>query len=251
MRRLTPARVGLGRVGHALPTEEVLRFALAHAEARDAVHLRLDVDRIVGDLEAAGFDTCRVQSAAADRATYLARPDLGRRLCEDGRRALASGAGGCDVALVLADGLSSPAIEAHAVPLLSALRPRLAASNLSVSPAVVASEARVALGDEIGAILRARLVLVLIGERPGLSAPDSLGVYLTFAPRPGRTDAERNCISNIRSAGLGYELAAFKAAWLIDQALSRQLTGVALKDESDATLLSAGVPRLPQTSNEP
>jgi ethanolamine ammonia-lyase small subunit len=238
VRRLTPARVALGRAGSALPTAEVLRFALAHAQARDAVHIPLDLGPLEAEIRAAGFDTLSVESAAADRATYLARPDLGRQLAAPSRALLRNqGQTGANLAVVVADGLSSPAAASHAAPLLRALSPRLAESDLTLGPVVLATQARVALGDEIGAILHARAVLMLLGERPGLTAPDSLGAYLTFAPRSGRTDAERNCISNIRPAGLSYEVAAFKLAWLIGEALKRQITGVALKDQSDARQL--------------
>lgn len=249
VRRFTPARVALGRAGSALPTREVLRFALAHAEARDAVRLPLDIAALEAAILAEGFATARVASAAPDRTTYLARPDLGRRLSEASRAVLvAFGGAPVDLALVVADGLSSPAVAAHAAPLLAAIRPWLAAAGLSFGPVLIAGQARVALGDEAGALLGARAVLVLIGERPGLSAPDSLGAYLTFAPRLGRSDAERNCVSNIRPAGLSYDLAAYKLAWLLDQALTRRLTGVALKDESDDRLVE-GRPPLPSLAS--
>jgi ethanolamine ammonia-lyase small subunit len=242
VRRLTPARVALGRTGSALPTEEVLRFALAHAQARDAVHIPVDLDRLEAALRAAGFETLQVESAAVNRVTYLARPDLGRRLAEPARALLRNGRRlQPHLAIVVADGLSSPAAVAHAAPLLAELAPRLEKSGLTTGPIVIATQARVALGDEIGFLLRARAVLVLIGERPGLSSPDSLGAYLTFAPRVGRNDADRNCVSNIRPAGLSYDLAAFKLAWLIDQAFQRQLTGVALKDDSGTLLLDGDV----------
>ena len=243
VRRLTPARVALGRTGSALPTAEVLRFALAHAQARDAVHIPLDLGPLEADIRAAGLDTLRVESAAVDRATYLARPDLGRQLAASSRALLGDrGAVGSDLVVVVADGLSSPAAAVHAAPLLRALSPRLARSGLTLGPIVLATQARVALGDEIGAILDGRAVLILLGERPGLSSPDSLGAYLTFAPRSGRTDAERNCISNIRPAGLSYEVAAFKLAWLVGEALKRKITGVALKDASDARQLEMAEP---------
>ena len=243
VRRLTPARVALGRTGSALPTAEVLRFALAHAQARDAVHIPLDLGPLEADIRAAGLDTLRVESAAVDRATYLARPDLGRQLAASSRALLGDrGAVGSDLVVVVADGLSSPAAAVHAAPLLRALSPRLARSGLTLGPIVLATQARVALGDEIGAILDGRAVLILLGERPGLSSPDSLGAYLTFAPRSGRTDAERNCISNIRPAGLSYEVAAFKLGWLIGEALKRKITGVALKDASDARQLEMAEP---------
>lgn len=239
IRRFTPARVALGRAGAALPTREVLRFGLAHAQARDAVHAAVDIAALEAGLAAQGSPTFRVESAAPDRVTYLARPDLGRRLSERAREALSGETWpGCDLAIVLADGLSATAIDRHAVALVATLLPRLAVDpRRSALPIVLATQARVALGDEIGQIVRARLVLVLIGERPGLSAPDGIGAYLTLDPKPGRHDAERNCVSNIRPEGLPLDLAAAKIAWLVGQALHRGITGVALKDESDALLL--------------
>jgi ethanolamine ammonia-lyase small subunit len=243
--RWTPARIALGRSGASLPTREVLEFALAHARARDAVHTALDVQAIRDQLAALRLESLEVVSDAPDRAVYLRRPDYGRRLA-GASRAMLDGLPqqkGCDLALLIGDGLSAAAVHAHAVPLLAALLPR--AADLQLSPVIVARGARVALGDEIGERLRARAVAVLIGERPGLSSPDSLGVYLTFAPRVGRSDAERNCISNIRAEGLSYQAAAFKLAWLVREALRRGLTGVDLKDESDLALPAAApVPRL-------
>lgn len=234
LRRLTAARVGLGRSGASQTTADTLAFALAHARARDAVHDALDAERLTADVAALGHAVLRVHSAAPDRRTYLLRPDLGRRLAAGSRL----GAGGAfDLALVAADGLSARAVQAHAAPLLAALAPRL--GGLALSPVVIAEQARVALGDAIGAGLKARAVLVLIGERPGLSSADSLGAYLTFDPQEGRTDAERNCVSNIRPEGLGYEAAAHRLAWLIGEALSRRLTGVGLKDESDLATIAA------------
>lgn len=235
LRRLTSARVGLGRSGASQTTADTLAFALAHARARDAVHDALNVGRLAGDLAALGHAVLHVRSAAPDRRTYLLRPDLGRSLAAD---AGLDAGGPFDLALVAADGLSARAVQAHAAPLLAALTPRL--EGLTLSPVVIAEQARVALGDAIGAGLKARAVLVLIGERPGLSSPDSLGAYLTFDPRSGRTDAERNCVSNIRPEGLGYDAAAFRLAWLIREALSRRLTGVGLKDESDLATVAAG-----------
>lgn len=239
LRRFTPARIGLGRCGPALPTREVLALGLAEARARDAVHAPLDVARLASDLaEAAGPGAASpvvVHSQAADRRTYLARPDLGRRLDPAHRERLR---GPVEVALVVADGLSALAVQRHAPPLVAALRAR-SPERWGRAALVVALQGRVALGDEIGEALGARLVVVLLGERPGLTAPDSLGVYLTFAPRPGRTDAERNCVSNVRPAGLGADEAAARVDWLAAAALSRQLTGVGLKDESDAALGAA------------
>jgi ethanolamine ammonia-lyase small subunit len=237
-RRLTPARVALGRAGNALPTSEVLALALAHARARDAVHIPLDVAAIEQACRGLGFDTIRVSSAARDRETYLRRPDLGRRLNRGDAARLSGGSQPFDLSFVIGDGLSSPAVQANASLLLEALKPYLNRSKLSVAPVVIAEQARVALGDEIGASLRARMSAVLIGERPGLSAYDSLGVYLTYAPQIGRSDAERNCISNIRPAGLDYQTAAKRLFWLIEEAFRLEKSGVALKDSSDLPVLA-------------
>lgn len=230
---LTPARVGLGRAGASMPTKALLDFTLDHARARDAVHSALDVRAMISglnDLGVRAFDVC---SRAHNRQDYLRRPDLGRALDPASHDLLASHRGKpCQVAIVLADGLSPTAVNAHAIALVRSLIPRLAAEGIEIGHAVVASGARVALGDEIGAILGVRMIAMLIGERPGLSASDSLGAYLTFAPKPGRTDAERNCVSNIHGSGLGYDEAAFRIAWLIREGLAREVTGVALKDES-------------------
>lgn len=238
---LTPARIALGRAGASLPTREVLALALDHARARDAVHLPFDADGVARDIEALGFATVIVDSQARDRATYLRRPDLGRRLTGPSRQMLASRAQpGERVVVVVADGLSSAAVHAHAAPLVAALALRLKADGLSAGPVVIAHQARVALGDEIGELLGAELVVLLVGERPGLSSPDSLGAYLTYAPRVGRTDAERNCVSNVRSAGLSYAEAAHRIAWLVGEALRRLGSGVALKDESPPLAALAG-----------
>ncbi len=239
---LTPARIGLGRAGTALPTREVLALGLAHARARDAVHLPLDVAAVSARIAALGLEAAQVESAAADRSTYLRRPDLGRRLSHAARAGLAPVP--CDLALVVADGLSSAAVHAQAAATIAALMPHAAAAGWSIGPVVVVTQARVALGDEIGEALRARAVAVLIGERPGLSTPDSLGIYLTHAPRVGRTDAERNCISNIQPRGLSPEQAAHRLAWLLREALRRGLSGVALKDESDLIAATAPPPVL-------
>ena len=232
---LTPARIALGRAGPSLPTREVLAFALDHARARDAVHIPFDAAAVAGQVEALGFETLQVESAAPDRATYLRRPDLGRRLAAKSRAWLErQPRSEPDVLVVVADGLSSTAIHAHAAPLLAALAPHAAAQRWRVGPVVLAHQARVALGDEIGAVLGARFVVLLVGERPGLSSADSLGAYLTFGPRVGRSDAERNCISNIRPAGLSYADAAARIAWHVGESLRRGYSGVALKDDSAA-----------------
>ncbi len=241
---LTPARLALGRSGASLPTREVLKLGLAHARARDAVHAAADFDALRSGLAALGRDTVEVESAAPDRATYLRRPDFGRRLSARSRALLQGmGPAGAGVCVLVADGLSASAVDLNALPLLGALLPRLALRGSA--PVVLVRQGRVALGDEVGAILGARLTVMLVGERPGLSAADSLGAYLTFAPRIGLTDAARNCVSNIRSGGLVPEAAARKIAWLVDRALALSLTGVALKDDSDAGPLSPA-PEAPQ-----
>ena len=235
---LTPARIALGRAGAALPTAEVLRFALDHARARDAVHAALDVAALATSLEALGHGVLQVESAAPDRATYLRRPDLGRSLSEVSRARLAGrDRPPVDLAIVVGDGLSAAAAQTHAAPVLAGLASKIARAGWTMAPVVVVRQARVALGDEVGELLRARMVVVMLGERPGLSSPDSLGIYLTHGPRPGRADAERNCISNVRPAGLGYGPAAFKLGWLLAEALRLGLTGVGLKDESDLARL--------------
>lgn len=230
LRTLTPARIGLGRAGSGLPTSELLAFGLAHARARDAVHAALDAERLAQELKSLAIDSVTMQSRATDRQTYLRRPDLGRRLSNE----MLLSKNQKQIALVIADGLSALAVQRHAVPLVQTLI-ALAPQRWAGAPAVIALQGRVALGDAIGERFGAQLVVVLIGERPGLSSPDSLGAYLTFAPRVGRTDAERNCVSNIRPAGLGYEAAARRIDWLAAAALARGLTGVGLKDESAGT----------------
>ncbi|MFG1478864.1 ethanolamine ammonia-lyase subunit EutC [Xanthobacter sp. V4C-4] len=241
--RHTPARIALGRTGASLPTEEVLRFALAHAQARDAVHMPFDAATVETEIRALGFETLRVESAAPARDVYLRRPDLGRRLSEQSRTRLAARQGPpVDLALVVADGLSAAAIHAQTAPFLAAFKPWIEQQGWSLAPVVIAAQARVALGDEVGELLNARALAVLVGERPGLSSPDSLGLYLTLAPRVGRTDAERNCISNVRAEGLSHPLAAFKLAWHLKTALRLGLTGVGLKDESDLLLIEGTPP---------
>jgi ethanolamine ammonia-lyase small subunit len=239
LRALTRARIALGRAGGSLPTVELLGFSAAHAAARDAVWSALDLDALAAAVAPAGLPVVRVRSRAVDRATYLQRPDLGRRLDPAGEAALgaarAGGAGGeaagCDVALVLADGLSATAAQLHGPSLVLALVPRLRARGLRPGPLVLAAQARVALEDPIGAALGARAAIIFLGERPGLGVADSLGAYLVFGPRPGRTDAERNCVSSIRPDGLPVPAAAELLDWLVSEALRRSLSGVELKDE--------------------
>ena len=246
LRALTGARIALGRAGGSLPTAELLGFAAAHAAARDAVWSALDADLLAAALAPAGLPVVHVGSRAPDRATYLQRPDLGRRLDAASEAALraARPAGGCDVALVVADGLSATAAQRHAPALVGALAPRLRARGLRLGPLAVARQARVALEDPAGEALDARAALILLGERPGLGAADSLGAYLVLDPRPGRTDAERNCVSGIREGGQPVAAAAALLEWLVAEALRRGLSGVALKDERGA-LDAAGGGALP------
>lgn len=245
LRRFTPARIGLGRAGISLPTVAQLDFQLAHAQARDAVHRPLDTAALCTDIEQLGLTTLPLHSAAASRAVYLQRPDLGRRLDEQAVCRLnepvawsVAPAGASPTRLVFAvvDGLSALAVQRHAAPLLAAVLPLLAdgGTGWSCGPVAVVEQGRVAVGDAIGERLGAELVVVLIGERPGLSSPDSMGIYLTWAPRVGCSDAERNCISNVRPEGLPCTDAAARLAWLLHEARRRRLSGVALKDESVA-----------------
>jgi ethanolamine ammonia-lyase small subunit len=236
----TSARISLGQTGPSIPTREQLRFQLDHALARDAVHAQLDVTTILRRLEQRGLSAIALQSAASDRRTYLRRPDLGRRLHGDFARILEhhtyDAAQPPDVVFILADGLSALAVERHALPLLDATLP-LISNPCSLIPLV--QNARVAIGDEIGERLHAKLTVMLIGERPGLSSPDSLGVYITWEPRVGRSDAERNCISNIRAEGLSYVDAAARIVYYIHESQRLRTSGVALKDPA-LPLLSAG-----------
>lgn len=248
LRRHTAARIALGRSGASLPTQEVLGFGLAHAQARDAVHLPLEVDALRQALQADGWPVLQVRSAAPDRAAYLARPDWGRRLhADDAAQLDAAAQGAPDVVFVVSDGLSSSAVQRHAVPLLQTLRPLL--HSLSVAPVVIATQARVALADEVGERLGARMAVSIIGERPGLSSPDSLGVYLTWQPHVGRSDAERNCISNIRPEGLPVGAAALLLSATLRAALQAQLSGVALRFDPSRALAADGAAR--HITNDP
>jgi len=232
LRPLTPARVGLSRTGVSLGTRDLLDFQRAHAHARDAVHARLDSTALAAEIESGSRPgVLRLHSAAANRPEYLQRPDLGRRLNEASRAILAEQpTHPVDLALVIADGLSALAVERHVPALLLELLPRV--SDWELAPICIVEQGRVAIADEIGAALNAQISVILIGERPGLSSPDSLGAYITWDPRPGRTDAERNCISNIRAEGLSYAQAAAQLDYYLNQARIRRLTGVALKEET-------------------
>ncbi|MDI9246388.1 ethanolamine ammonia-lyase subunit EutC [Marinobacter sp. CHS3-4] len=243
--QFTDARIGLGRAGVSLPTSKLLEFQLAHARARDAVHFPLQVDRLINDLgqepaiAALGQPIC-LQSRAADRLTYLQRPDLGRQLCPSSQSDLAQNSADgqpADLSIALVDGLSPTAVQQHAAPFLATLLPVLRdATTLKhwrLAPLALVEQGRVAIGDEIGASLNARVMVVIIGERPGLSAPDSLGVYLTYEPKVGKHDAQRNCLSNIRPRGLDFHQASQKLAYLLSEADQMATSGVALKDRTE------------------
>ena len=239
LRRLTAARIGLTRTGASLATGPLLDFKLAHARARDAVREPLDEARLTADIAALGLPVVAVASAAADRQRYLMRPDLGRRLAPGAEATLAPHGSSFDVVFVVADGLSARAVQTHAKPVLADVLPRLRVEGWRIAPLVIARHGRVAIGDEIATALSADCVVVLIGERPGLTAPDSMGAYLTWQPGLRTTDADRNCISNIRPEGIGYGDAAFKLAYILRSMRARRLSGVQLKDDSDWLLIGA------------
>jgi ethanolamine ammonia-lyase small subunit len=233
LRRLTAARIGLRRAGASLATRDMLDFQLAHARARDAVHTPLDAAKLAADLSALGLPVISIASAAGDRQTYLMRPDLGRSLAAGADAELAAQRGDYEIAFVVADGLSARAVQVHAEPVLARVMPVLRAEGLKLAPLVIVRHGRVAAGDAVALALGAKSVGVLIGERPGLSAPDSMGAYLTWQPQAGTSDAGRNCISNIRPEGIDYDAAAFKLLHLLRAMRARGLSGVALKDDSD------------------
>ena len=233
LKRFTRARIALGRVGSSLPTKEILNFGMSHAMARDAVHLALDEEALKIQIESLGCDVIRLHSRAPDRASYLLRPDWGRRLNDQSAQLLIDQVKkSVDVSIVIGDGLSSLAVQRHATPMLQAILQSIP-SQWKIGPVVIASQSRVALADEVGSLMNAKIVILLIGERPGLSSPDSLGIYLTYQPKVGCSDADRNCISNVRPEGLSYEAAARKLIWLTNQSMRLKVSGVALKDESD------------------
>jgi len=254
LRALTPARVALERSGVSVTTHHALAFSLAHAQARDAVHSALAVPSLMAALRERGLTALAVRSAASNRTEYLRRPDLGRTLASSSAELLAARRGedrkpGAVVSVILGDGLSALAVERHALSLLDALLPLLRptadasatkAADWALAPVIVAEQARVALGDAIGVALEANVTVMLIGERPGLSSPASLGAYITWAPRPGRTDAERNCVSNVHTDGLGYAAAAAKIAWFVTEAQRLGLTGVDLRESNMPRLSESG-----------
>lgn len=229
----TAARIAQGRTGHSLPTSALLSFQLDHARARDAVHSALDTAALLGQLNALQAGTLLLHSQANDRQRYLQRPDLGRKLNDTSRENLRGPENrtGFALCIVVADGLSAMAVNQHAVPLVAGLVAGAKAQNWSIAPVCVVEQGRVALGDEMAHGLQAEMLVVLIGERPGLSSPDSLGAYLTYQPRPGLTDESRNCVSNIRPAGLSHEYAVQKIMYLLTEMKRRRLSGVLLKDD--------------------
>ena len=249
LRRLTPARIALGRAGTSLPTGAQLDFQFAHAQARDAVHLSLDADELAAGLTERGHQVLQLHSAAADRHTYLQRPDLGRRLDAASVQTLRdyphAHPGGYDLAVVIADGLSALAVQRHAAPMALKIAEQCQAEGWSLGPVALVEQGRVAVADEVAELLGAKMVVILIGERPGLSSPDSLGLYFTYAPKVGLTDAFRNCISNVRLEGLSYGLAAHKLLYLMREACRRKLSGVNLKDEAEMVTLEGGTPSSP------
>jgi ethanolamine ammonia-lyase small subunit len=241
LRAFTPARVALGRSGDSLPTTRVLEFQLAHARARDAVHTRFDAERVAGEL---GRKSVILESQAADRTDYLANPQHGRELAASSRARLQAGT--YDAAVVIADGLSATAVHAHAAGLARTILAAL--PRLAWSPTTIVRNGRVAIGDDIADALGAEMVAVLIGERPGLSSADSLGIYLTFRPRPGTTtDADRNCISNVRPDGLPLADATHRLAWLMTEARRLKLTGVGLKEDAPEAALPGMAPLRPDS----
>jgi len=243
LRRLTPARIALGRTGTSIPTRAQLDFQYAHAQARDAVHLPFDHAALNSQLAERGHESLLLHSAAIDRNSYLQRPDLGRKLSDASAKNLRDYAtahpGGVDLVIVIADGLSALAVHRHTLPFLARLEEQIAAEGWTVAPVILVEQGRVAVADEIGELLGAKMTVILIGERPGLSSPDSLGLYFTYNPKVGLTDAYRNCISNVRLEGLSYGMAAHRLLYLMREACRRQLSGVNLKDEAQVQTLES------------
>lgn len=243
LRRLTPARIALGRTGTSIPTRAQLDFQYAHAQARDAVHLPFDHAALSSQLAERGHESLLLHSAAIDRNSYLQRPDLGRKLSDTSAQTLREYAsahpGGVDLVIVIADGLSALAVHRHTLPFLARLEEQIAVEGWTVAPVILVEQGRVAVADEVGELLGAKMTVILIGERPGLSSPDSLGLYFTYNPKVGLTDAYRNCISNVRLEGLSYGMAAHRLLYLMREACRRQLSGVNLKDEAQVQTLES------------
>ena len=241
LRQYTEARIGLSTTGSSLGTEDLLKFQADWAQARDAVYYAVDFNALADKFADAGLSSVCVTSSAPSRAVYLRRPDLGRALSDDGRRKLLGlKETSPDIAVVVVDGLSGLAVSEHSPSLVRAFSELAASQNWRLSPIILAEQGRVAIGDPIGHAVSARLTVVIIGERPGLSAADSLGVYITYNPSNTRTDAERNCISNIRPGGQDPEAAAATMVYLIREALKLQVSGVQLKDNSNLAIESSG-----------
>ncbi|WP_419708387.1 ethanolamine ammonia-lyase subunit EutC [Pseudomonas sp. NFX224] len=245
LRRLTPARIALGRTGTSMPTRAQLDFQYAHAQARDAVYLPFDHPALRSQLAERGHESVLLHSAAIDRNSYLQRPDLGRKLNVESAQVLrdyaSANPGGVDLVIVVADGLSALAVHRHTLPFLARLEEQVRAENWTVAPVILVEQGRVAVADEVGELLGAKMTVILIGERPGLSSPDSLGLYFTYNPKVGLTDAYRNCISNVRLEGLSYGMAAHRLLYLMREACRRQLSGVSLKDEAQVQTLESDV----------
>ena len=241
LREMTEARIRLGRFGSGVPTHAAQSFLLDHARARQAVWSEVDWHALRQSLADFGLPMIDVESAAPDRATYIRRPDLGRQLSAASAAKLAERQHEADVVLLVADGLSASAVEINAAVLVRTIVRRLRESGLALAPLVLARQARVALGDPVGEALGARIAIILIGERPGLTAADSLGAYVTFSPKPGTPDSRRNCISNIRAGGLGIDTAADAVLRLVTDMLRTGISGVGLKDAAAALPPATGL----------
>lgn len=242
LRRFTDARIGLGRSGISQPTKAQLEFQMDHANARDAIHIPFDMALIADNLKTVGIPSLCLSSQAQNRTVYLQRPDLGRRLdlpsVQKLRKVKATMGDKVDVSVVIADGLSSTAVHQHSVQMAEMIINALTEQGFSTAPVMIVTQGRVAIGDEIGELLSAKMLILLVGERPGLSSPDSMGIYYTYQPKLGLTDAYRNCLSNIRPAGMQLKEALAKLLWLMNESLQRHYSGVDLKDESDSHLES-------------
>jgi ethanolamine ammonia-lyase small subunit len=231
LKKHTSARIALGRSGGSLSTAEQLKLFQAHAEARDAVNAQMEEDYLIGKIAHLDLNVLQLSTQATDRKTFLLRPDLGRQLNQASRQLLNNSKKDYDISLIVGDGLSARAIHEHVPPFLEILIPKLREKNYQIAPICLVQQARVAVSDDIGHTLNSRVAVILIGERPGLSSPSSLGIYLTYGPKPGQTDEKRNCISNVRPEGLPYPLAAEKLLYLLDEAIRRKISGVTLKDD--------------------
>lgn len=254
LKQFTQARIAIGRCGTSIPTKELLDFKLSHAKAIDAVNISLDSEALANEITTKfGISVHILHSAAKSRSEYLRRPDLGRTLSEESKSTLHSfeNKQNPDISLVIADGLSSFAVEKNIVQFLASFLPLIKKNSLSLSPITLVEQARVAIADEIGEIFNAKMSVILIGERPGLKTPDSLGIYMTYQPTCGTTDERRNCISNVRPEGLSYEVAAQKLMYLIQESFHMQISGVNLKDEQDTGALQSDNVSIIEKENEP